>query len=141
MITKNYNPNIVSSQYQIWYKELFNIRYKPEKEQRLFCIICWCWLSWETYLSQEKRERTGRNQQTAKQDLEDHSRAISSHDVPLHPTAKRWHIWCMYCEAVCVIRFRLAGTWQGWRVPYCKRCNVGTIQNRFSSNTSFFGFP
>jgi len=33
------------------------------------------------------------------------------------------------------------GAWQGCRVPHCKRYNVGTIQNRFSSNTGFFGFP
>jgi len=80
--------------YQIWYKELFNIRYKSVKERVEIILhnMLIIKLSWETYLSQEKRKRIGRDQQIAKQDLEDHSRAISSHGVPLHPTAKRWHI-------------------------------------------------
>lgn len=110
------------------------------KEGKLFCIICWSNSAGNLFVPRE-RERIGRDQQIAKQDLKDHSRTISSHGVPLHPAAKRCRVWCMYCEAVCVIRFRLAGTWQGWRVPHCKRYNVGTIRNRFPSNTGFFGFP
>lgn len=35
-------------------------------------------------------------------------------------------------------RARVAGV---ARAAYCKRYNMGTIQNRFSSNTGFFGFP
>lgn len=140
---KHNNYNIMSSQYVSNISgELFIIVSSSlwEKDQKLFCIICWLNSAGNLFVGKE-RERTDRNQQIAKQDLKDHSRAISSHGVSLHPAAKRWRVWCMYCKAVCVIRFRLAGTWQGWRVPYCKRYNVGTIQNRFSSNTGFFGFP
>jgi len=43
--------------YQIWYKELFNVRYKSEKEQRLFCIICWSSNSAGKPICPRKKER------------------------------------------------------------------------------------
>lgn len=73
---------------------LYIIRYKSVKKRTEIIshnmLIIKLTISWEPICP--KRKRTSRDQQIAKQDLKDHSRAISSHGVPLHPAAKRWRV-------------------------------------------------
>lgn len=42
-----------------------------------------------------------------------------------------------YCEAVCVIRFRLAGTWRVARVP---RAELQTLQRGYNTKSFFFKY-
>lgn len=86
---KHNNYNI--SQYVKYAKRIIQYRKIESVKERTESILhnMLIELSWGTFLFARERERTGRNQQIAKQDLKDHSRAISSHGVPLHPTAKR----------------------------------------------------
>lgn len=97
-----------------------------------------------------EREKASRPRSTNSETgyAEDHSGAISSHGVPLPPAAKRWP---RVMRVIVKLFVLLDLDWlargarsRGWLAAACRIANVthvGTIQNRFPSNTAFLWLP
>lgn len=75
------------------------------------------------------------DRQIAKQDLEDHFGPISSHGVLLPANGSTQG--ARYCKAVCVIRFRLVGTWHAVWPP---RVPLQTLQRGYNTKSFFFQY-
>lgn len=100
----------------------------------------------------EVKERKGESERAKStnsetESVEDHSGAISSHGVLLPSAAKRWsrtmHVIVKLFVLLDLDWLPRGGRGQGLAAA-CRIANVthvGTIQNRFPSNTAFFGFP
>lgn len=83
------------------------------------------------------QEKPRRDQQIAKQDLEDHFGPISSHGVLLPRLANGSAYGGRYCKAVCVIRFRLVDT---WRAVWQPRVPLQTLQRGYNTKSFFLQY-